>query len=260
MIANQRLHKLVSLIYLIYKKLLNFLETFFVRISKSSEWFKHYFYKCWKYCLGFCFWVLSGESWPLRHQLHVSSPRSDPIFSRVIAGHHPAVPEPGQEDPFLLESFFPSASPTPAHTHPLSFIVSRHFLPTCFPSLRFPGYSYRLIAPLGPQTCSLPTHRTSRDGQHFLDYSSGHLQHLQLKSPWWPRAHPEGPHGSGASPALLQRQLGFPPLVCHSPPCQRYAFPGETSCSLFRPLYFAQRLAREMCSVNVEQTHELLTN
>lgn len=46
MIANQRLHKLISLIYLIYKKLLNFLETFFVRISESFEWFKHYFYKC----------------------------------------------------------------------------------------------------------------------------------------------------------------------------------------------------------------------
>lgn len=185
-------------------------------------------------------------------------PIQTPFSPGLIEGHHLAVPEPGQEDPFLLDSFFPSASPTPAHTHPLSFIVSQHFLPTCFPSLHFPGYSYRLIALLRPQTCSLPTHRTSRDRQHFLGYSSGHLQHLQFKSPWWPRAHPETSQSSGASPALLQRQLGFSPLVYHPPPCKRYAFQGEMSCSLLDPLYFAQRLA--LCSVNVERIHELLTN
>lgn len=207
---------------------------------------------------GFLFLGFVWRKLTAKTSAHVSSPRSDPIFSRVIQGHHLAVPEPGQEDPFLLDSFFPSASPTPAHTHPLSFIVSQHFLPTCLPSLHFPGYSYRLIALLGPQTCSLPTHCTSRDRQHFLGYSSGHLQHLQFKSPWWPRAHPEAPQSSGASPALLRRQLRFSPLVYCSPPCKRYAFQGEMSYSLLDPLYFAQRLA--LCSVNVEQIPELLTN
>lgn len=166
------------------------------------------------------FWyVLSGESWPLRPHTPISSPHSDPIFfSKVIKGHHLAMPKPGQEDPFLFGSFFPISDPHPN----IHASVTLH-CPTVFPQdfffplspSRFPFPELQLqpdyLAGAPGLLSSSP--RASRDQPQFLEYRSDHVMGSPVSEPpVGPHEHPQQLHTSHATLAPLQCLLAFATL------------------------------------------------
>lgn len=163
-----------------------FISFYFTYKTYSTSWRHGYNIKftwmiyipiLWMFKMLFC-WVLSGDSLLLRHHTHASSPHSDPIFfSKVIKGLHVATPQPGQEDPSLLGSFFVLGDPHP-NIHPS---VTLHcptassqdlFSLVSFPFSHSRRYSYSLITLLGPYSCSLPTRVQAETGHHFLRYRS----------------------------------------------------------------------------------------
>lgn len=208
------------------------------------------------------FWyVLSGESWPLRPHTPISSPHSDPIFfSKVIKGHHLTMPKPGQEDPFLFGSFFPISDPHP-NIHPS---VTLH-CPTVFPQDFFSpclhtashslSYSYSLITLLEPRACCLPAHVQAETNHSFWNTGQIMLWDLQFKSPQWVPMSIL----NNFTPQMPTRPLCSVCLHLQLCPPGNRCLWEEMSCSVFYRLYCAQPLAWETCSVNVEQNRDLLT-
>lgn len=119
--------------------------------------------------------VLSRESWPwnimFTSMVPIQTVFSLQGYQRSSSSHANT----RQEARFLLDSFFPSVTPTPAYTLPLSSLVPQHLSGSVFPHLhplpRSPGYHYGLTV-LGPQRGLSPNPHASRDHQRLLGCGS----------------------------------------------------------------------------------------